>query len=203
MAELLVALGQQVAILGAQPLVLERAADDDQQLVDLERLLEVVEGAELHGLDGALDARVRRHHDDLRAIGVAVGRQAPDQLEAGRARHQVVDDEQIEAAAPEELARLVRAARLGDVVALGAQRAPERLHDLLFVVHEEDGAVWRHGCCPRLVSEEPAPGASHNSTRTSVPDPARLVIRMVPPSPSTMLREIASPRPVPPRLVVK
>ena len=36
--------------------MLERAPDDDQQLVDLERLLQVVERAELHRLDRALDA---------------------------------------------------------------------------------------------------------------------------------------------------
>ena len=39
--------------------------------------------------------------------------------------------------------------------------------------------------------------------RTSVPCPGRLLTVMVPPSPSMMRREIASPRPVPVRRVVK
>ena len=46
--ELLVALGDQVAVLRAQTLMLERARHDHEQLVDVERLLQVVERAELH-----------------------------------------------------------------------------------------------------------------------------------------------------------
>ena len=68
--ELLVALGEQIAVLRAQALVLERARDDDEQLVDLERLLQIVERAELHRGDGALDGGVRRHHQNLRPLGL-------------------------------------------------------------------------------------------------------------------------------------
>ena len=46
--------------------MLERPADHHQQLVDLERLLQIVERAQLHRFDGALDRRVRRHHENLR-----------------------------------------------------------------------------------------------------------------------------------------
>ena len=144
--ELFVALAAQVAVFGAQPLMLERAPDDDQQLVDLERLLQVVERAELHGLDRALDGRVRRHHEDLRPL--AFGRRADvlaDQIEAAQLRHDVVDDEHVERALREQPLRLARAGGVDDLVAGVAQRAAQRLEDLFLVVDEQDGAAMdRH-----------------------------------------------------------
>ena len=82
--ELLVALADQVAVLGAQPLVLERAPHDDQQLVDLERLLQVVERAELHRLDRALDRGVRGHHQDLRPLAFGRRRRRTRGSDRGR-----------------------------------------------------------------------------------------------------------------------
>ena len=64
-----------------------------------------------------------------------------DQLEAGHARHQVVDDEQVERALAELPLRLARARRLDDLVPFVAQRAAEPLEDLLLVVGEQDGAA--------------------------------------------------------------
>ena len=69
-AELLVTLAEQVAMLGAKPLVLDGPADGDEQVIDLERLLQEVERSELHRRDGIRDGRVRRHHDDLRPLGL-------------------------------------------------------------------------------------------------------------------------------------
>ena len=68
-----VPLVNEVGVLGAQPLVIERAVDHDEQLVDLERLLQVVERAEPHRFDRALDRRVRGHHHDLRHLGGVAG----------------------------------------------------------------------------------------------------------------------------------
>ena len=73
-AELDVALVEQVAQAESGPLILDGAPRDDQQFVHLERLLQVVAGAELHGLDGALDAAVRGHHHHGRPL--ALGRRA-------------------------------------------------------------------------------------------------------------------------------
>ena len=61
-----VALAQQVAQAGAGALIFEGPPGEHQQLFDLERLLQVVARAELHGLDGALDAAVRGHHHHRR-----------------------------------------------------------------------------------------------------------------------------------------
>ena len=135
----------QVAVLGAQPLVLERAVDDDQQLVDLERLLQVVERAELHRLDRALDRGVRGHHQDLRPLagrrrrrrarGSDRGRSAPASGCRRPARRT--------AAAPSS-----RCASRGLPVATTSCPSPRSaaasaLQDLGFVVDEQDRAACR------------------------------------------------------------
>ena len=51
--------------LAGEAAVVDRLADLDEQFLLGERLLDVVERAEAHGLDGALDGAVRGHHDDL------------------------------------------------------------------------------------------------------------------------------------------
>ena len=143
--ELLVALVDQIAVVGAQPLVLERAPDDDEQLVDLERLLQVVERAELHRLDRALDRGVRGHHQDLRTFTFGRGGdELADQLQAAQLRHHVVDDHHVEGALAEQPLRLTRARRLDDGVARIAQRAAECLQNLLLVVDEENRAAMGH-----------------------------------------------------------
>ena len=63
-----VALADEISMLGAEPLVLERTIDHDQQFIDFERLLQVIERSEFHRLDGALDRRVCGHHQNLRPI---------------------------------------------------------------------------------------------------------------------------------------
>ena len=106
--ELGVALAQQVAQAGARPLILEGAAGQHQQLVDLERLLQVVARAELHRLDGALDAAVRGHHDDGRPLRFRRdGGEVADHVEAGAIRHQEVDDQQVERALAEQPRRVL------------------------------------------------------------------------------------------------
>ena len=149
MVELLVALAEQIPVLGAEPLVLERAPDDDEQLVDLERLLQVVERPELHRLDRALDRGVRGHHHDLRPVlarsgapAPAVGRRADvfaNQIEPALLRHHVVDDEDVEGALAEQPLRLTGARRVDHVVPGVPEGPAERLQDLFLVVDEQDG----------------------------------------------------------------
>ena len=186
-------------MLGAQPLVLERAPHDDQQLVDLERLLQVVERAELHRLDRALDRRVRRHHQDLRPLAFGRrrdvaresdrGRSAPASRCRRRARRTV--------RSASSRCACARAGRLDDVVAGVAQRAAERLQDLFLVVDEQDGAA--DACVMRLPRGRQREGRCGSRCRA----PGALATPIVPPSPSTMFLAIGRPRPVPPRLVVK
>jgi hypothetical protein len=142
--ELGVALADQVSVLELQALVFDRAIRDDEQFVDLERLLQIVEGPELHRLDRALDRRVRGHHDDLRPLRRRLRRQLANEVEPGQLRHQVVDHEQVEHALRQEPLRLARAGGRHHFVAFAAQRLREGGQDLRLVIDEQDGCVWLH-----------------------------------------------------------
>ena len=195
-AELLVPFREQVAVLRAEALVLEGAAHDHEQFVDLEGLLEVVEGPEPHGLDRALDRGVGRHHHDLGPLAFGQRRgQFTEHLEAGLLRHAVVHDEHVEAPLRQQALRLGGARRRHHVVIRVAQRPAQGPDDLLLVVDEQDRAAGFHGYAVL--------GCRGSSRRTSVPSPRRLSTSSAPPSASTTLRAIASPKPVPVRLVVK
>ena len=129
--------------------MLERARDDDEQLLDLERLLQVVERAQLHRFDRALDGRVRGHHQNLRPLGFGRrGDQLPDEIEPCRVGHQVVDDQHVDAALGQRALRLANAAGFEHVVTFGAQRLPKRAPDLLLVVDEEERAASRAHAAP-------------------------------------------------------
>ncbi len=125
-------------MLGAQPLVIERPAGDDEQLVDFEGLLQVVERAELHRFDRALDRRVRGHHHDLRPIGGARGVQLADEVEPRELGHQIVDDQQIEHPLRQQPLRFARARGRMHFVLVLAQRLRQGVEDLRFVVDQED-----------------------------------------------------------------
>ena len=194
--ELLVTFAEQVAVLGSQPLMVERPADDDEELVDLERLLQVVESAELHRLDGAFDRRVRGHHQHLAAI--AFGRRVDvlaNQLEPGELRHHVVDDEEIERALGEQPLRLARARRVDDAVAGVAQRAAERFQNFFLVVDEENRAAdvgHRERSRKRL---RPRRRIIWKVDANLGAAPGVLSIVMDPPRPSMMFFAIGRPRP--------
>ena len=59
----------QQQVLGHHPPLLERARDEQQQMIGIDRLGEEVDRAFLHRGDGVLDAAVGGHHDD-RHVGV-------------------------------------------------------------------------------------------------------------------------------------
>ncbi len=139
MVELLVAFAAKVPVLGPQPLMVDGAGDDDEQFVDFERLLQIVERAELHRFDRALDGRVRRHHQDLRPF--AFGRRADvlaNQIEAAQLRHHVVHEHDVERPLGEQPLRVARIGRLDHLMSGAAQRAAERLEDLFLVVDEQN-----------------------------------------------------------------
>ena len=84
-------------MLCSQPLMFDRAANNDEQLVHLERFLEVVERAQLHRLDRTLHRGMRRHHENLWAVTLRHGRgKVPDQVDASHLRHEVVDHQNVE-----------------------------------------------------------------------------------------------------------
>ena len=65
----------QLAHLGEQPAVLERARDAQLDLLEVDRLLHEVEGPDAHRLDGGLDRAVGGHQQHARA-GIALARGA-------------------------------------------------------------------------------------------------------------------------------
>src|SRR5690606_19762978 len=87
----------QPPVLAAELPPLERAADHDLDLVDLEGLDEVVVGADLHGLDRGVGGRVGGDHDDLRRRGQGAG--VAQDLHAGHAGHGQIGDHDVEAVA--------------------------------------------------------------------------------------------------------
>ena len=119
--------------------MLERAARDDQQFVDLERLLQVVQCAQLHCLDRAFHRRVRGHHQDLRALVLRRGSHIlANQLQAAQLRHDVVDHQQVERPLGQQALRLPRAGRFHHAVTGVAQGSAQRLEDLVLVVDQKN-----------------------------------------------------------------
>ena len=89
---------QQHVLLPELPL-LERVADFDLQLVDVERLAEVVVGAQPHRLDGGVGRRERGNHDAEHVLIDALG--GAQHVDAAHVGHLDVGDQQVEAAALE------------------------------------------------------------------------------------------------------
>ena len=65
------------------------------QLVDVDRLVEEVVGAQLVGPHLVLDPGQRREHDDRHEVGVALPLEALADLEAVEARHHHVEDDAV------------------------------------------------------------------------------------------------------------
>ena len=131
-------------VLLPQLALLERVADLDLQLVDVERLAEVVVGAQPHGFDGGVGRRERRDHDAEHVLIDPLG--GAKHLDAAHVGHLDVGDQQIEAAALELLDR--RAAVLGQrhVVAFAAQHDGQQLAHRSLVVHDEQSRLARRRC---------------------------------------------------------
>ena len=158
-------------------LPLERAGGGHQQLGRADRLLEVVEGAELDGLDRRLDRGVAGDDEDL-----GVGRDVPgraEQLDAVHLGHLDVEQEQVEVLLAEQVEALARGGRGRDLVALVGQDAADALADHLFVIHGEHS--WRLG--PGLLvvhGWSPSGLGTGSSTVNTVPLTPSLSTRMVP-----------------------
>ena len=78
--------------LAAQRQRFERLLSQHHDVVEIERLVDVVEGAELHRLDGVLDGRERRHQDD-RHVGAALLHAPQDRQSVAVGQLEVEKDE--------------------------------------------------------------------------------------------------------------
>ena len=146
-AEALAELVLEADVLVLEALALEGLLEHEQEIVVLEGLLDVVEGADLHGRDGRLDRAVGGDDDD--------GRQRvdpldpPQDLDPVHPRHEEVEQDDVEGLGRELLERLLARARDLDLVALRGQELGQDVVDDRLVVDDVDDAFAAHGSCPR------------------------------------------------------
>src|SRR5581483_2334036 len=120
---------------------LERLAEADEELLDLERLLQVVLGPELDRLDGVLDRRVGRHHDD-ELVGLPLDDLA-EQPEAVRVGEPHVEEEEVPVLGLESFPRLVRTADSFGGVPLPDQPLHERAVEDELIFNDQDSLRHR------------------------------------------------------------
>ena len=131
----------QLAHLAAQPRGLERLLDHGRERLEVERLVHEVVRAELHRLDGGVDAGVGREQDDE-----DVGIELLELLEDGQAvevGQPVVENREVDARGGLLDGRLA-VLGLEHVVAGRAQTLGDRPADQLFVVDDQNRFVC-HG----------------------------------------------------------
>ena len=127
---------------GDQQPELSRAAD---------RLLQVIEGAELHRPHGVLHGPVGGEDDDLHLGLLAPG--LPEQIDpVERARHLEIGDHQVEGSGAQAAQRRDPVRRRGDLVSVAGQGVHQELPDALLVVHHENrGHAVRSAGAARLL----------------------------------------------------
>jgi hypothetical protein len=133
--ELQVEVGEPLALLAVAAGAPQQGAHARVQLVERERLDEVVVGAGVEPRDAVADLVARGQHEDRRAV--AAGAQAAADGEPVDARHADVEHHGVEAAGGQPLQRLGAVRRALDVVALDAEGAAERARERWVVVDDE------------------------------------------------------------------
>ena len=182
---------------------LERLLDLDLHLLDFERLLDVVERADLHGLDGGVHRSKRRHQDHG---GRRVQRaRRPQHVHAVAAAHLEVAQDDVERAVVQALDRQVTVGCLLHIVSGFGQPPGEPPPERVVVVSNQNSAHTQS-----LASRLSLPTLNHcepletgSVTLNRVPCPGTLLRSIRPSCASTIFRTIGNPRPEPWGLVVK
>jgi hypothetical protein len=128
-------------VLFLQPPRLELLAHLEPQLVHVERLRQVVHGAEAHGLHGRIRGREGGHHEDD-DVAVDVLGHAQD-VHAGGVGHLDVRQHQIEALAPQQLDGALAVLGHLHVVAVALEDDLQHVAHRLLIVHDQQPRVWR------------------------------------------------------------
>ena len=147
----------------AQAPVLERLVDLDLHLLDLERLGHVVEGADLHRLDGRVHRAERGHEDHRRLRLQRLG--GPQHVEAVTAAHLQVAQDDVEVGLVQALDGHVAVAGFGDLVPGLDEGAGESAAERVVVVGDEDAA---HGWIQEGAQELRSSGIGKQQRRTAV-----------------------------------
>ena len=188
---------------------LERLLDLDLHLLDLERLLHVVEGADLHRLDRRAHRSERGHQDDGGRGMEGLGRL--EHLEAVAAAHLEVAQDDVEVALVQPLDGRVAVGRLVELVAGLGERPDQPPPQGVVIVCNQDATHRSPSPAFPLSCAPGAPYSNHwprepemgSVTVKRVPRPAADAMSMRPSCASTILRTIARPSPDPCALVVK
>jgi len=130
-------LATQEGHLALQRALLHRAAHEREQLLVLERLGQVIEGAELHGGDGGAHGLHRGDEDHLDAV--VEGLDALEHLDAVHLGQSDVEQHDVDVVGAHDVQRARAVGHVEHVVILVENQA-ERLSDALLVVHHQ-----RHG----------------------------------------------------------
>ena len=138
----------EVEVLVAEALALERPSDDEVDLVELERLGDVVVGPELHGLDRGLGGADGGDHDHHR-LGGGLLRRAQD-LEAVGGGHPEVGDDHVEGLTPQGVDGGLAAVRHRHLEVLLLQGDGEKIAHALLVVHHQHTRHHSWGLSPPL-----------------------------------------------------
>ena len=128
-----------------EALLAHHARDDLAELVHVERLLDVVDGVELHRRDGAFEVREAGEDDDC-DVGVELSDEAEDLDAVELGHHEIEDDEVVAAVADLFLDARGVAQRL-DLKAVALEQRLHVLADGLVVVDDEyssGGDLGRH-----------------------------------------------------------
>ena len=131
----------QPCVLAAQGIHLQHALDGEQDLLRTGVLDQVVRGAELHRLDGALDRAVAGQDDDHGGQLALV--QGPQELHAVHHRHFEVRHDHVEQALAEPGERRLAVRRVFHRVARALEVLGERARHVGLVLHEEDARTHR------------------------------------------------------------
>src|SRR2546430_15435017 len=140
-----------------RPSFLERAFDHGEELLDCERLHQIVRSPNLHGLDGCLHRGEPRdeNHDDFR-----IGRlRDPENVESPYLRHPQIGDHDVETGGPKDFLRQFPGRGLDDLIPPALERRREGLEHGRVVFNDED-TFCHH--------KERRSGAHSPSTRTGM-----------------------------------
>ncbi len=116
----------------------QQGAQAGEQLLALERLDEVVVGARVQALDARVDGVARGEHEDRHVVGRAQPAGDLDAVELGQPE---VEDHEVGVVGGRLAQRRLAVAGDAHLVAVQAQRALERLGDLVVVLDDEHAGV--------------------------------------------------------------
>ena len=169
-------------VLRSDSLQLQRPADDELEVLVVERLEHVVRRALAHGFDRGLDRAVGGDQDDrqLRVLGANL----LQEVDAAGLRHLEVGEDQVEARRAELLARLAGVGGAGGLEPHALDHDLQRAPHAAVVVDDEH-------------SLHAATSATGSLTSKTVPRPGSLRSETLPRCALTTRSTKASPRPVP------